>query len=68
MLAEVVYYSNGMTVKELKRLVANLPETNEYGDYTVWVETELGLSSIVKSIWPLNKREEGCDILFSSQE
>ena len=59
---------NGLTVAELKRIVASMPEKNEAGeDFTVWVETGFGLSSVVVEISPLNKRDDGCDLHLASR-
>ena len=45
----------GVTIKDLKEYVKDLPETDENGeDYEMWVENENGTSNMVKSIWPLN--------------
>lgn len=45
----------GITIKELKDYVKDLPEKNENGDdFTVWMATGEGLSSQVKEIWQLN--------------
>lgn len=58
---------NGLTIKELKELIKDLPEENEYGEpFEVWIETGRGLSSPVKSVWPLNKRDSGNDIVLES--
>lgn len=57
--------NNGITIKELKKLVKNLPEVNDYGeDYGVWIENTYnqGLSNIAKTIMQLNKG----DIILSS--
>ena len=54
----------GITIKELKELVKDLPEVDEYGeDYEVWVENtdDEGLSNSAKTIMRLNKG----DILVS---
>lgn len=60
-------FPNGLTVKELKELLTDWPETNEDGEPTeVWIETERGLSSIVTKVWPLNKREHSTDLLLES--
>lgn len=49
----------GITVSELKKIVNNWPETNNYGDSTeVWIETGAGLSSQCVGIDPLNWRTE----------
>jgi hypothetical protein len=55
----------GITIAELKAVVKDLPETDEYGDpYEVWIGNEQGTSNVAKSIWPLNKGERGQDILI----
>jgi hypothetical protein len=43
-----------------------LPDTNEYGeDYEVWIGNQNDfLSNPVKSVWSLNMRENGCDIIL----
>jgi hypothetical protein len=56
-----------LTIAELKNLIKNLPEVNEDDEpYLVFIETGDCLSSVVTSVWPLNKREDGSDILFVS--
>lgn len=52
-------YSNGLTVKELKDIVKDWPECNEYGDpCEVWIgDSTTGFSNQVKEVIPLNKRE-----------
>ena len=48
----------GITIRELKELVKDLPEVDEYGeDYEVWVENtdNDGLSNAAKTIMQLNK-------------
>jgi hypothetical protein len=48
----------GITIRELKELVKDLPEVDEYGeDYEVWVENtdNEGLSNAAKTIMQLNK-------------
>lgn len=53
-------FDNGLTVAELKRIVANWPETNEEGEPAeVWVADREGTSNQVHAIWPLNKRMTG---------
>lgn len=62
-------YPEGLTVRELKLLVANLPEVDAYGDeYEVWLDHGDGTSSGVKAVWPLNVRNDGCDILFTAKQ
>lgn len=61
---------NGLTVKQLKGIIKDWPETNDMGEpCEVWMETGRGLSSPVSTVWPLNKRvaDQGAhvaDILF----
>ena len=51
-------FENGMTVAELKRLVADWPETDEYGEpCEVWLGNGSGLSNQAREISPLNMRE-----------
>ena len=48
----------GITIKQLKELVKDLPEENEYGEsYEVWVENtdDERLSNSAKTIMNLNK-------------
>jgi len=67
--AEKISTPNGMTIKELKKYLEGLRETNSSGeDFEVWFSTEPGISNLVKSIWPLNKRDEGSDLLLSTEE
>ena len=63
-------FPNGLTVRELKKIVADWPEENVLGDLTtVWVDNSEGLSSEVRSVWPLNVRDKdeaiSADIMFS---
>lgn len=53
-------FANGMTVKELKALIKDWPEVNEYTgeDCEVWVETGVNKSSPVTLVMPLNKRTD----------
>lgn len=54
-------FPNGLTVRELKALIADWPEVDDEGNEAeVWIEDECGLSNIVKQVWPLND----VDILF----
>lgn len=62
----------GMTVSELKRIINEWPETNNYGDPTeVWIETGFQLSSPCVSLDPLNLRVENgvewADLLLKSK-
>ena len=59
--------TNGVTVKQLKELIKDAPEVDENGDdCTLWIETDNGLSSIVKEVWPLNLRKNSSDIIFEA--
>lgn len=56
--------NNGITVRQLKELVKDLPETNAEGDdFEVWVGGKNNTSNVCKAIWPLNKRSDGQDII-----
>lgn len=58
-------FDNGMTVRELKALVASLPERDGIGnDYEVWMMTGKGVSSPVSSICRLNAG----DVLFGCRQ
>jgi len=59
-------FPNGMTVKELKEIVKNLPEKNKRTgeDYGVWIGTREDTSNEVKEICPLNFCDGGSDIIF----
>jgi len=52
-------FANGMTVRELKEMIKDWPETNQYGeDCGVWIETGRNLSTPVTTAGPLNLRED----------
>ncbi len=64
---EILKSKIGITIKQLKDLVKDLPEIDEYGaDYEVWIENtdDRYLSNVAKQIIPLN----GGDILISIKE
>ena len=47
---------NGITVRQLKEYIKNLPEVDDMGeDYEVWISTGGGLSNVAKEICRLNK-------------
>lgn len=51
-------FMNGMTVRELKALVADWPEEDQDGEpTTVWLKTAPTLSSVVTSATSLNLRQ-----------
>ena len=58
--------NDALTIRELKEILSVLPDTNEYGeDYEVWIGNENDfLSNPVRSVWSLNLREDGCDIIL----
>jgi hypothetical protein len=58
--------NDALTIKELKEILSVLSDTNEYGeDYEVWIgDKNSFLSKPVKSVWPLNKTDNGCDIIL----
>jgi hypothetical protein len=54
----IIKYKNGMTVTELKELIADWPETNDCGEpCEVWLGDGQGLSNIVKEACSLNNSE-----------
>ena len=58
---------NGITIKELKQIINSIPETDENGeDYEVWIESGLGLYSIVTYAGKLNHRHDGSDLILKS--
>jgi hypothetical protein len=59
--------TNGLTVRQLKELIKDWPETYDNGEETeVWIEFAGGLSNQVKEVWPLNVRDNGvADIMLS---
>lgn len=60
-------FPNGLTVKELKEIIADWAETYENGEPTeVWIETGWCLSSAVVEVAPLNVREKSADLILSS--
>ena len=70
MKPKIMNFPNGLTVRELKELIKEWPETDDVnGDCEVWIDNKDGTSSPVHSIWPLNLREQdngeySSDIIF----
>ena len=61
-MPEVKITKNGLTVKELKEMIKDWPEEDQYGEPAeVWIEDECGVSNPVRAVWPLND----ADILLS---
>jgi chaperonin cofactor prefoldin len=59
------FTTDALTIKQLKEILSVLPDTNEYGeDYEVWMSVGNNLSNVVKSVWSLNLRNDGCDIIL----
>jgi len=57
--------TGGVTVKELKEILSRLPDTDENGElYEVWVGNTDVTNSPVTSVWSLNKKQNGCDVLL----
>jgi hypothetical protein len=58
---------SGLTIKELLNILQSWPLENEDGYPTeVWVGSADGFSSIVREVWPLNKRRDGsADLLLT---
>lgn len=67
MISTIVEFKNGMTVKELKELIKDWPETREDGELTeVWVGDYRGMSNIAIELCRLNLDSDGsCDLLIS---
>jgi hypothetical protein len=60
-------FPNGLTVKELKELMKDWPEEDEFGEpCEVWLETSDGHSNIVKHVIPLNRRVFDDNVTFSA--
>jgi hypothetical protein len=60
------FYTDALTIRQLKEILSVLPDTNEYGeDYEVWIGDKNSFTSnCVTSVWSLNKRDDGCDIIL----
>lgn len=66
------FFETGMTVIDLKRILADWPETNEYGEPSeVWLTNGSGVSNQAKAIIPLGIRYHGnevsADLMLSSE-
>ena len=53
-------FDQGLTVKELKSIIKDWPDTNEdTGEpCEVWITTSENLSNPVKMVYPLNRRKD----------
>ena len=60
------FITDALTIRELKEILSVLPDTNEYGeDYEVWIGDKNSFTSnVVKSVWSLNLKDNGCDIIL----
>jgi hypothetical protein len=62
--------SNGVTVRDLKAWLADVPDERPNGEPTqVWLETGWCVSNPRRELWPLNGRTEqdgrnSCDVIF----
>lgn len=53
------YYENGITVKELKKILADIPDVGLDGEDTeVWISTGVMTSSPAHSVCKLNYRQD----------
>ena len=60
-------FPNGLTVTELKTIVADWPEVDHLGEPTeVWIETGKSLTSWAVEVGTLNYREGSADLLIRS--
>jgi len=65
MIKELVYFKDGLTVKELKEIVKGMKDEDVNGEpCEVWVARKDGLSDRVSTVWPLNPRGGVCDLLL----
>ena len=64
------FRTDALTIRQLKEILGVLPDTDEYGeDYEVWIGDKNSFTSnCVTSVWCLNKREDGCDIILRVEE
>ena len=59
------FTTDSLTIRELKKILSVLPDVDEYGeDFEVWVSAGNDLSNVVKSVWSLNLKGNGCDIIL----
>lgn len=67
MLKEILYFDEGITVKELKEIIKDWPETRADGTPTeVWLSNAAGVSNPAVELSTLNVDEnEACDIILS---
>ena len=67
-------FTEGLTVRDLKRIIKDWPEEDENGELTeVWVGNLDGFSNVVIELSSLNKRtgdngEEWSDLLLESDQ
>lgn len=52
-----------ITIGQLRKYLDLFPDDGE-----VWVEWNKGVSSAVKSLWPLNVSQESCDLLLDLEK
>ncbi len=61
-----IFIEDGLTLKKLKQILLSLPDQDESGeDFELRIATLDGrFTNSVKEIWPLDKRDGGCDLLL----
>lgn len=66
MIVKIFDFDDVLTVKQLKDILSNWPETRSNGSPTeVWINRGDNKSSPLQQIWPLDKGDDGtADILF----
>lgn len=64
------FITDTLTIRKLKEILSILPDTNEDGDdYEVWIGNQNNFtSSPVTSVWSLDKRDDGCDIILEAAQ
>lgn len=56
--------TNGLTVKDLKNIIQNWPDCDQYGeDFEIWIDNNDGTSSVCTGVYRLNQN----DILLSAK-
>lgn len=65
--AKLLETPQGLTIRQLKDWLSNIPDTDEYGEpREVWIQTGFCASSQVKRLVPLNWNPSSCDIVLES--
>jgi len=62
-------FPNGLTIRELKEFIKDLPEKNSEGEeFTVWIDNHNGTNSCVYNIIPLDREPDGDCIELSAEQ